>query len=138
MNYTYQDANGQLTFSETPNQFLMIPSTLIRFSNSVTTTHKDKTGRKILKISGTLDLAPDERRCPKCGGRMHVNDHFTTKLSHLVLAEVFAVFALTVYNFSVNVVILRCRRFRSKPKVIALRKSFINTHVSFFQPETSH
>lgn len=83
MNYTYQDANGQMTFSETPNSFLMIPSQLARFSNSDTTVHTSKSGRMVYKFNGTLGLSKDERRCPECGGRMHINGHHTALLRHL-------------------------------------------------------
>ena len=68
---------------ESPKQeYLLIPSSLQGFHNTDTTSHFLPSGRKSFCMNGTLDV-PEERSCPSCGSRMHVNQRFQKTLKHL-------------------------------------------------------
>lgn len=83
MNYTSSEANGQLKFSDEPNQYLMIPSGLTGFNNSDTRSIHDISGREILVFTGEVHPSPQDGVCPRCGHTMQVNAHLDTKLHHL-------------------------------------------------------
>ena len=83
MNYTHTESDGQLAFSEHRHTFLSIPSRLDGFNNSDTELHESASGRQVFCFNGTLDLVEQDRVCPICGGRMHINGHRRLTLRHL-------------------------------------------------------
>ena len=83
MNYTHTESNGQLAFSEKRYSFLSIPSRLEGFNNSDTSVMRSVSGREVFCFNGKLDLMEADRRCPKCGSRMHINGHRDLTLRHL-------------------------------------------------------
>ena len=82
MQYIRPEADRQLTFSKS-TEFLMIPCCLYGFHNAETTVHEAASGRTVFCYHGTLDIPPEELVCPKCGTKMHVNQHPEVSLSHL-------------------------------------------------------
>jgi len=83
MNYIHPEANGQLSFSDSCSEFLMIPAGLPRFNNSFTETARSESDRKVFVFHGTLDPVEDESICPHCGRKMHVNNTLDVNLRHL-------------------------------------------------------
>ena len=83
MNYTYTESSGQLAFSEKRYSFLSIPSRLEGFNNSDTSVMRSVSGREVFCFNGSLDLMESDRRCQKCGSRMHINGHRNLMLRHL-------------------------------------------------------
>lgn len=73
MNYIHTEANGQLTFSDKRYTFLTIPAALDGFNNTDTDCHRSYSNRDVICFNGTLDITEDDRKCPECGGHMHVN-----------------------------------------------------------------
>ena len=68
---------------ESPEQeYLLIPSLLLGFHNTDTTSQILPSGRKSFCMNGTLNL-PEDRSCSSCGSRMHVNQRFWKTLKHL-------------------------------------------------------
>ena len=68
---------------ESPEQeYLLIPSSLLGFHNTDTTSQLLPSGRKSFCMNGMLDV-PEERSCPSCGSRMHINQRFQKTLKHL-------------------------------------------------------
>ena len=68
---------------ESPKQeYLLIPSSLLGFHNTDTTSQLLPSGRKSFCMNGMLDV-PEERSCPSCGSRMHINQRFQKTLKHL-------------------------------------------------------
>ena len=84
MQYIRPEADGQLTFAET-TEFLMIPCCLYGFHNTETTVHETVSGRRVFCYHGVLDISLEELVCPKCGSRMHVNQHPKIALWHLCI-----------------------------------------------------
>lgn len=64
-------------------QYIMFPSTLEGFTNTLTTTAETTDGRSMYLIDGSLESHEDEIVCPKCGAKMHVHDTYDTTLRHL-------------------------------------------------------
>ena len=83
MNYIHPEANGQLTFSDSCSEFLMIPAGLPRFNNSFTETARSESDREVFVFYGSLDPFEDENICTHCGCKMHVNNTFDVNLRHL-------------------------------------------------------
>ncbi len=91
MNYTYIEANGQLVFSDIRSTHLCIPHFLDGFNNTETTTYTSASGRKVYCFHGTLDIAENDRRCPVCGGKMHINGRNRgKKLRHINIGGAFS------------------------------------------------
>ena len=66
---------------ESPEQeYLLIPSSLLGFHNTDTTSQLLPSGRKSFCMNGMLDV-PEERSCPSCGARMHINQRFQKSAS---------------------------------------------------------
>jgi hypothetical protein len=84
MQYIRPEADGQLTFAESTG-FLMIPCCLYGFHNTETTVHETVSGRRVFCYHGVLDISLEELVCPKCGSRMHVNQHPEIALWHLCI-----------------------------------------------------
>ena len=82
MDYIRTQENGQLCFEQTFKS-LLIPNTLFGFNNTETTTEKTESNRSAYVFHGNLDIAEEERKCPKCGKRMHINNHPDIAISHL-------------------------------------------------------
>lgn len=82
MDYIRTEANGQLAFSFS-KEFLKIPSTLCGFQNTDTIIGTSVSGREILCFEGSLNASQNDSLCPKCGTKMHINQHYTTTLRHL-------------------------------------------------------
>lgn len=83
MNYTCTEANGQLAFSTSRSNWLMIPSLLDCFNNTTTSIHHNRNGEEVYCIEGTLDLITGDDVCPFCGRKMHINNTKETELTHL-------------------------------------------------------
>ena len=83
MDYTHSKANEQLSFFDTDDSFLKIPSRLEGFNNSSTEVRRTVSGREVFCFHGTLDLVEQDRVCPVCGKRMHINKHRNLTLRHL-------------------------------------------------------
>ena len=103
MNYTHTEPNGQLTFSENRYSFLSIPSRLEGFNNSDTSVHVAASGREVFCFNGKLDLMEADRKCPECGGRMHINGHRNLTLRHLCFGG-----SLTAISFDRVQLVCRC------------------------------
>ena len=84
MNYIHSEADGQLAFAES-TEFLRFPSCLYGFHNTVTTVESARSGRTVFCFRGELDVADEDRRCPCCGSRMHVNSHPDVYVRHLCI-----------------------------------------------------
>ena len=83
---------------------LSIPSRLEGFNNSDTSVHRAVSGREVLCFNGKLDLADADRRCPKCGSRMHINGHRDLTLRHLCFGG-----SLSAIHFDIRVqLICKC------------------------------
>jgi len=74
---------------------ITIPSTLEGFTNTETKQVPTATGREMFLISGVLDTKEEDRICPCCGKRMHVNDGFPVSLRHISIGG-----TLTTVRFS--------------------------------------
>jgi len=74
---------------------ITIPSTLEGFTNTSTKQVPTTTGREMFLISGNLATHEEERVCPSCGKRMHVNDGFPVTLRHVSIGD-----TLTTVSFS--------------------------------------
>lgn len=94
MNYTYTEPNGQLAFSNIRCDFLCIPSRLDGFNNSFTDIHTSMSGREVFCFNGSLDLTEQDRICPDCGRRMHINGRRNLTLRHLCFGS-----SLSVVSF---------------------------------------
>ena len=55
---------------------IVIPSTLSGFYNTFTEAAVTEGEHKAYCICGNLPVSQEERICPKCGGKMHVNNTF--------------------------------------------------------------
>lgn len=84
MQYIRTEADGQLAFTES-TEFLKIPCCLYGFHNTDTTVHEAASGRTVFCYHGILDISPEELICPKCGAKMHVNQHPEIALWHLCI-----------------------------------------------------
>ena len=93
MDYMHKSADNQSVFSQKNDSHLMIPSTLEGFNNIDTSIEETRSGRRVFCFNGTLDNDMD-RTCSSCGSKMHVNNHFETKLRHLCFGG-----ALTMVRF---------------------------------------
>lgn len=82
MNYIHSEANGQLAFADS-TEFLHFPSCLYGFHNTETTVESARSGRTVFCLRGELDITDEDRRCPYCGCRMHVNAHPNVYVRHL-------------------------------------------------------
>ncbi len=107
MNYTHTESDGQLVFSENRYPFLSIPSRLEGFNNSDTTVRRSVSGREVFCFNGSLDLVEADRRCPKCGGRMHINGHRNLMPRHLCFGG-----SLSAVNFDRVHLVCRCGHSR--------------------------
>ena len=103
MNYTHTESNGQLVFSNIRNSFLCIPSLLEGFNNSDTTLHRSLSGREVFCFNGTLELQEEDRICPVCGERMHINLHRDLTLRHLCFGK-----SLTAVSFDRVQLVCKC------------------------------
>ena len=103
MNYTHTESDGQLAFSESRYTFLSIPSRLEGFNNSNTSMHHAASGREVFCFNGQLDLMEADRRCPECGGRMHINGHRNLTLRHLCFGG-----SLSAISFDRVQLVCRC------------------------------
>ena len=90
MNYTTETAFEQLDLFAQPavepvreTHYLRIPSTLDTFTNTETELHTSYSGRDVVLLKGKLDILPEDRVCPKCGEKLHVNDGTEQTLHHL-------------------------------------------------------
>jgi len=90
VNYTIETAFEQLDLFAQPavepvreTHYLRIPSTLDTFTNTETELHTSYSGRDIVLLKGELDILPEDRVCPKCGEKLHVNDGAEQTLHHL-------------------------------------------------------
>ncbi len=81
--YTRIDRDGQLVNTEYTD-FIQIPSTLYGLKTTETTIKTTMSGKAVFCIEGTLEEEPEkERICPRCGAKMHVNNHSKITLRHL-------------------------------------------------------
>lgn len=84
MQYIRTEADGQLAFEESSG-FLKIPCCLYGFQNTESSVHEAVSGRTVFCFHGTLAIPPEELVCPKCGAKMHVNQHPDIALWHLCI-----------------------------------------------------
>ena len=82
MDYIRIQENGQYCFEET-DRFLRIPCLLHGFTNDITQTLKDKNERTIFRFHGRIALTEEDRACPECGKKMHINNNRPVTLKHL-------------------------------------------------------
>ena len=110
---------------ESPEQeYLLIPSSLLGFHNTDTTSQLLPSGRKSFCMNGMLDV-PEERSCPSCGSRMHINQRFQKTLKHLPVGN-----GISCIKFEhVQYLCPDCGS-RSSPSTTASRRSWKNTSVS--------
>ena len=100
MNYTYTEANGQAVFSDVRSTYLCIPHSLSGFNNTDTDILTAASGRTIFRFNGTLDITENDRRCPHCNGKMHVNGCNRQKnLRHLNVGGNFTDISFDHYQF---------------------------------------
>ena len=67
-----------------PSQrYLHIPSPLEAFTNTESELRSSQSGREVVLLKGELDLLPTDRTCPKCEGKLHINDGGWQVLRHL-------------------------------------------------------
>ena len=81
MDYIRTEADGQLTLTQS-TEYLLLPSCLYGFHNTVTTVEKSKSEKIVYCHRGTLDIPEEERIC-SCGQRMHINSSRDIYLWHL-------------------------------------------------------
>lgn len=96
MNYYIQtEANGQLKFSDTISNYLMIPSFLTGFNNTTTSLETTASRRTIFRFHGSLEEGAFTRICPDCGRLMHINNHPEITLHHLPFGSSLSCVTLT-------------------------------------------
>lgn len=66
---------------------LHFPSHLDGFSNTETAEAEAASGRTVIRFRGVLEGRDDDRVCPECGGRMHVNNHNPVSFRHLCIGS---------------------------------------------------
>ncbi len=86
MEYTRTTPSGQLVF-ENRVSILYFPSCLYGFINKETWEALAKSGRKVICFQGELEEDPEDRICPHCGRRMHVNNQTNVVLRHLCIGS---------------------------------------------------
>ena len=86
MNYTINNKNNQLN---NENNFIKIPSSLIRFENTDTTTGNNNAGHITYFINGFVKLSNEELECD-CGGKMHIHDSYEIGLKHLPIGNIYS------------------------------------------------
>ena len=82
MDYTYKDRNGQLTLEQS-RDFLKVPNCLKNFTNTATDITEDNNGKETICFRGYLSVEEEDRCCPYCGHRMHLNAGRENHLRHL-------------------------------------------------------
>ncbi len=93
--YTIILPNEQLAETEYTD-FLEYPSSLYGFTSTATTIKSSVSGKTVFCIEGALKFESEEERiCPCCGSKMHVNNHTDVTLRHLSLGN-----NLTVVKFT--------------------------------------
>ena len=65
--------------------------------------HHAASGREVFCFNGQLDLMEADRRCPECGGRMHINGHRNLTLRHLCFGG-----SLSAISFDRVQLVCRC------------------------------
>ena len=112
MDYIRFEENGQLCLAQTLGS-LLIPNTLFGFVNTETTVEKAVSNRDVYAFHGTMDIPEEERVCPKCGRRMHINSHPDIRIRHLP------------FGSTLTVVVIPHNQFRC-PHCNATRQQFIS------------
>ena len=82
MDYTFTDRNGQLSFAQSKD-FLQIPNCLHNFISTGTDVVSEEDGTTRFCFRGSLTIEEEDRRCPDCGGKMHVHTGRKNTLKHL-------------------------------------------------------
>lgn len=82
MDYIRNEENGQVVFEQSVND-LRIPCCLYGFTNTGTTKEETACGRGMFCFYGKTELGENDRICPECGRRMHINDRKEITLRHL-------------------------------------------------------
>ena len=83
MEYTYINEKGQVEFDLNEN-LIQIPTGLHGFTNTKTGFYpQPHNGHDALLIFGNLQVTEQDRRCPRCGSKMHVNRRPVVVLRHL-------------------------------------------------------
>lgn len=86
MEYTRTEENGQLVL-ENQVSILQVPSCLYGFRNTGTRETTARSGRNVFCFQGELESIVDNRICPKCGNKMHINNSMMTILRHLSIGS---------------------------------------------------
>lgn len=87
--YTRIDRDGQLVNTEY-SDFIQIPSSLYGLTCTGTTLKTTMSGRRVFCIGGILEEEPEDRICPCCGAKMHINTHPQITLRHLSFGRDFS------------------------------------------------
>lgn len=82
MDYIRNEENEQVVFEQSVND-LRIPCCLYGFTNTGTTKEETACGRGMFCFYGKTELGENDRICPECGRRMHINDRKEITLRHL-------------------------------------------------------
>lgn len=98
MDYIRTEENGQLKFEHSTGM-LWLPSELYGFRNLKTTEKDTVSGHKAYCFSGDMTVTEEERICPCCGSRMHINSHPLIALRHINIGGYYSVVELPHNQF---------------------------------------
>ena len=98
MDYIRTKQNEQHIFTESSG-FLLLPSCLSGFQNTETTVETAVSGRTVYLHIGYADISDDDLICPKCGAKMHRNNHSDIYIRHLPIGGDLSVLKLPHHQF---------------------------------------
>ena len=64
-------------------QYIMLPSSLVGFTNDYTKIVTTTAGKTALLVHGNLEVTEADRTCSCCGSRMHVHGTADASLRHV-------------------------------------------------------